>query len=219
MSEKNLKQKIEALLFIAREPLKISDIAKIVDAEESDIEKIVEELSMIYSTDDHGIHLINISDGYHFASKIEHAEVLQRYMNAPIEIGLSSAAMEALAIIAYRQPITRSEIEAIRGVNSDGIMRSLLDKELIEEQGRSEAIGKPTLYGTTEAFLKHFGLKNVEDLPEDPRLKIKESDKELMEKLDSFKQVSPQRLDFSKNIIEESAKSIIDAYEVITRKT
>ncbi len=189
MSNTNLKQRIEVILFMSREPLAAQDIANYTGAGLEEVEQTLAALVEKYELEEFGIQILRFSDKFQFATKPEYSTALDGYVNAPIEAALSTAAMETLAIIAYRQPITRAEVEAIRGVNSDGIIRSLLEKELIEESGQAETIGRPTLYNTTPMFLKHFGLKTLEELPPEPKLKMAEAD-DLTESLKNFRTVN-----------------------------
>lgn len=167
--EKNIRQRLEVLLFMTREPLSKEDLLKFLKCEREILERELFSLQTTYDSPEHGIQIIQIADKYQFATKAEYTKTVEDYINTPTEVSLSAAALETLAIIAYRQPITRTEVEAIRGVNSDGIVKSLLDKEFIEECGKAETVGRPTLYGTTDLFLKHFGLKDLQDLPAEPR--------------------------------------------------
>jgi segregation and condensation protein B len=167
--EKNIRQRLEVLLFMTREPLSKEDLLKFLKCEREILERELFSLQTSYDSPEHGIQIIQIADKYQFATKAEYTKTVEDYINTPTEVSLSAAALETLAIIAYRQPITRTEVEAIRGVNSDGIVKSLLDKEFIEECGKAETVGRPTLYGTTDLFLKHFGLKDLQDLPAEPR--------------------------------------------------
>jgi segregation and condensation protein B len=114
---------------------------------------------------------------------------LELYINTPQEFSLSAAALETLTIIAYRQPVSKSAIEAIRGINSDWIVKSLQDKELVEEKGQADTAGRPMLYGTTEKFLRHFGLKNLQDLPSEPKLQMEADQETAAEKLQRFEAV------------------------------
>jgi segregation and condensation protein B len=182
----NLLPQLEILLFMARQPLLLEQLARYLEAPEETVLQLVAELTAKYADPAHGLQVVNISDGYQFATKPEYSKPLELYINTPQEFSLSAAAMETLTIIAYRQPISKSEIEAIRGLNSDWIVKSLQDKELVEEQGRSEGIGRPTLYGTTEKFLRHFGLKNLQDLPPEPKLKMETDQAAAAEKLQQF---------------------------------
>lgn len=175
MTDNNLKQKLEVLLFMSRNPLSLEELVKYLETPAEQIKNELNNLINRYESPDYGIQIINVSNGYQFATKPDYAKTLELYINAPQDISLSTAAMETLTIIAYRQPVSRAEVENIRGVNSDGIIKSLQDKGLIEERGRAETIGRPTIYGTTEAFLKHFGLKDLSNLPPEPAKQLQEN--------------------------------------------
>jgi segregation and condensation protein B len=207
MNNNNLKQKIEVLLFMARNPLTEEYLAKNTEAGEEEVKTAVRQLIDKYSDPEFGIHIIHISGGYQFATKAEYAKTLELYINSPQEFSLSMAALETLVIIAYRQPITRAEVEAIRGVNSDGIMKSLFDKELVEEKGKSDTIGRPTLYGTTDNFLKHFGLNSLEDLPKDP-LNTMNKNSEAAEKLAGFIKAIPEQFDLEQRSTESLQEAV-----------
>jgi segregation and condensation protein B len=162
---------VEALLFVSGEPLAASDIASHLGFERETIERWLEELVKIYDRRDGGIRVVRIAGGYQMATLPELAEDVGRFLAAPTgKNRLSKAAMETVAIIAYRQPITQAEIEAIRGVNTDGVVGTLVDRELVAAMGRKDVPGRPILYGTTPQFLHYFGMNSLHDLPplEDP---------------------------------------------------
>ena len=156
---------IEAIIFSSDEPLKISEIIKAIkgiDGEEiqiseEDVEKCIEELNSFYSEYKMSFHIVKIAEGLLFATKAEYAKYLGFLSSERSKRRLSQAALETLAIIAYKQPITKPELETIRGVNSDYIINMLLEKQLITISGRAETVGRPLLYGTTQEFLKYFG--------------------------------------------------------------
>jgi segregation and condensation protein B len=161
----NLKYAIEGILFAAGEPVKASKLAVVL---ETDIEKIyeaVDELKVEYNSQHRGFNIIDIMDGYQICSRPEYYQYIQEILGEQRNQPLSNAAMEALAIIAYKQPITRGQIEHIRGVNSDGCVNRLYERGLIDEAGRLDAPGRPILYVTTPTFLRCFGLKSPKDLP------------------------------------------------------
>jgi len=171
-----LKALIEALIFAAKEPLSINQIRTIFQMDEGNrgeqrqidtetIRKIVEELNSEYEKSDRPYRIVSIAGGYQFATRSEYAEWLGRLHKEQGRRKLSQSGVETLAIIAYKQPITKAEIEKIRGVNCDYVLKTLLEKELIAITGRAETVGRPLLYGTTKEFLKHFGLNDVTDLP------------------------------------------------------
>ncbi len=130
----------------------------------------MEELGREYQDSRHGIQLCFVAGGYEFTTKVTMAPYLEAFQRPEVSSGLSQAALETLAIVAYRQPVTRVEIEDIRGVRSDSAVNTLLERELIEEQGRKDAPGRPILLGTTQRFLECFGLADLADLPPLPRI-------------------------------------------------
>ena len=158
-----IKSILESLLFIAKKPLTAEELAGVLEVEPSIIEKCLQELSFEY--ENKGLQIINVAHGWEIATRDENADFVKKLLESPIETTLSPQALETLAIIAYKQPTTRAEIENIRGVVSDSVIKTLLEKRLIAEVGRSEGVGRPILYGTTTAFLRHFGLKDIADLP------------------------------------------------------
>ncbi len=162
---------IEALIFSAEEPLTTTEISKAIkeidgeDIGEEEIETAVNILNEKYKTNDISINIIRVSNGFLFATKPEFAKYVGYLSSEKSSRRLSQAALETLAIIAYKQPITKPEIEAIRGVNSDYMINTLLEKNLITIKGRAETIGRPLLYVTTDTFLIYFGLNKLSDLP------------------------------------------------------
>lgn len=161
----NLKYAIEGILFAAGEPVKAAKLAVVLDVSIEEVKTAVEELKEEYNTDKRGFNIIDIMEGYQICSRPEYYTYIQEILGEQRNQPLSNAAMEALAIIAYKQPITRAQIEAVRGVNSDGCVNRLYERGLIEEAGRLDAPGRPILYVTTPTFLRCFGLKSPEELP------------------------------------------------------
>lgn len=163
LDDKDIRKHIEALLFVAPEHVSAGQIATILDITSDSVRKnmdvLVEELA------ERGIRIQIHKDRYQLVSAPESSQYIEQFLNLEATSRLSRAALETLAIIAYQQPCTRPTVDAIRGVNSDGVMRTLLSKGMIEEAGRSESIGKPILYATTQDFLQHFGLKSLDDMP------------------------------------------------------
>lgn len=163
---------IESLIFASEQSITLSDLQTLVnnylkqELSEEDIKASIDLLIEKYQSDDYVFELIEISNGYQFLSKKEYHELLNQLIIHKEKKKLSTAAMETLAIIAYKQPITKSEIELIRGVNCDYSIQKLLEKDLISISGRSSGPGKPILYETSQSFMDHFGLKNVKDLPQ-----------------------------------------------------
>ena len=159
-----LRAHVEALLFAAGEPLSIKRIAEILQTETETVERLIALLEEDYQSKNRGICIRRVAGGYQLVTKPDFDNLIRQLVSQQ-ELKLSSAAMETLAIIAFKQPVTRSEIEAIRGVKVDGVVNTLLDVGLICEAGRKDSIGKPILYGTTELFLTTFGFYSFEDLP------------------------------------------------------
>jgi len=168
-----LAQLLEAALFAASRPLGLDELATLdPDAGELGTRAALEELRVAYAGSDHGVELVEIADGWQFLTRPEFAEPIERAQFALRPRRLSPAALETLAIIAYRQPVGRSEIEEIRGVAADGMLRMLQERGLIEVVGRGEGIGRPLLYGTTAAFLELLGLKELTGLPRVDQLSV-----------------------------------------------
>ncbi len=165
MEAKEAKAVIECLLFVSTEPLTVSQLAATVGISEREARWLTEELQQEYDRDQRGVGLVAIANGYQFFSRPEYATYLARLRAESQRSSLSYAALETLAIIAYKQPVTRSEIDALRGVNSDRTIGTLLERQLIREAGRRETIGRPILYATTDRFLNSYGLKDLSQLP------------------------------------------------------
>lgn len=157
-------QALEALLFAAPGLSSVEQLSQALAVSKTEVEKSLEALST-HLTSEHGLRLQKIKNQYQLITAPEHAEMIEKYLGLEITSRLTQAALEVLAIVAYKQPATRPEIDSIRGVNSDGVVKSLLSKGLIEELGRSEAIGRPILYGVTNEFFQHFGLESLDQLP------------------------------------------------------
>ena len=162
----NVKSIIEAVLFAADEPISVARLKGIIDtADARQIKAAIEELNNEYESSNRAFVIEEIADGYRMYTRPEFNEWLKKLFRQRSEARLSLAALETLAIVAYKQPTERAEIEDIRGVDVGQILRNLLDKDLIKILGRSEKLGRPFLYGTTKKFLEHFGLKSIKDLP------------------------------------------------------
>ncbi|HOT99168.1 MAG TPA: SMC-Scp complex subunit ScpB [Anaerolineaceae bacterium] len=155
---------LEALLFAAPGLSSVEQLSQALNVSKSEVEQSLEALSA-HLTLEHGLRLQKIRDQYQLITAPEHAEMIEKFLGLEVTSRLTQAALEVLAIVAYKQPTTRPEIDSIRGVNSDGVVKSLLAKGLIEELGRSEAIGRPILYGVTNEFFQHFGLESLDQLP------------------------------------------------------
>ncbi|MDY6868094.1 MAG: SMC-Scp complex subunit ScpB [Chloroflexota bacterium] len=160
-----LRAKIEAMLFVSSGLVSVYQLSKALDVTESDVESQLSELEMHYKTKGHGLRLMRVKTKVQLTSAPELSEVVETFLGLESTSTLSQAALETLAIVAYKQPVTRPEVDVIRGVNSDGVMRTLLSKGLIEELGRAETPGRPIFYGTSPEFLQYFGLESLDDLP------------------------------------------------------
>jgi segregation and condensation protein B len=177
-----LKNIVETILFAAEKPLTLPELREIFSqagegefsteqsrghqkVREKDLEQAIQDLNKRYDESRSGLQIREIADAFQLVSRSDYVPWLRRLFEAHRPQRLSQPAMETLAIIAYRQPITRADIEAIRGVAVDGVVQTLLERGLIKITGRSEVPGRPLLYATTHEFLEHFGLKNVDDLP------------------------------------------------------
>ncbi|MCL5283878.1 MAG: SMC-Scp complex subunit ScpB [Armatimonadetes bacterium] len=161
----SLAAAVECVLFVASEPVAIKDLATALNVEPTTAQWAVEVLQQRLDSNGSGLQVVQIAGGYQLATRAEHAETIARLV-ARNSNRLSRAALETLAIIAYRQPITQPEIEAVRGVTSAGVVKTLLDRNLIVEAGRKPTIGRPILYKTTHEFLHYFGLNELADLPQ-----------------------------------------------------
>ncbi len=159
-----LRGHVEALLFAAGEPLSKKRIADILQTETETIERLIALLEEDYRSKNRGLCIRHVAGGYQLVTKPDFDNLIRQLISQQ-ELKLSSAAMETLAIVAFKQPVTRSEMEAIRGVKVDGVVNTLLETGLICEAGRKDSIGKPILYGTTELFLTTFGFDSLEELP------------------------------------------------------
>ena len=178
---------IEAILFSAGRVVKVSEIATALEYTTDDIEKIVQNMKTKFEEASRGIEIIKVDDGYQMASKKEYYEYIYPIFDNRMKPSLSNAALETLSIIAYNPKITRAEIEAIRGVNSDGTIYRLLEYNLIEDAGKIDAPGKPIGYKTTQDFLKMFGISSLDELPELPKYRLDENEQIV---LDDFSDIA-----------------------------
>jgi len=167
------KSVIEAIIFSSDEPIPEAEIIKAITAidgdeteiSQEDVQNAVDQLNAFYTQNNSAVNIVKIANGYLYATRSEYAKYVGYLSSEKSKRRLSPAALETLSIIAYKQPITKPELESIRGVNSDYILTALLEKQLITIAGRAETVGRPLLYKTTDEFLKYFGLKNLGDLP------------------------------------------------------
>lgn len=205
------KNIIEALIFSSDEPLTNAEIIKAIkgiDGEDSDISSddissAVDLLNQEYETSGRAVKIVKIAGGYLFATREEYAKYIGYLSSEKTKRRLSQAALETLAIIAYKQPITKPELESIRGVNSDYILATLLDKKLITISGRAETIGRPLLYTTTDEFLKYFGLNSLSDLPKPREIEEIMQDEDFIE----------QKNKIMMNAVEESLEKEMENVE------
>jgi len=180
MNSEILMSKIEALLFvIGDEGISVKQLSQLLDVDSMEIEAALSELKTNYEESNvRGITLKNLAGTYQLTTKSEMADTIKKLVENPTSNVLSTAALEVLAIIAYKQPITRVEIEDLRGVKSDRPIQTLVSRALIQEVGRAEGTGRAILYGTTKEFLNYFGLETVKDLPPLPDEMLKDDEQE-----------------------------------------
>lgn len=167
----NLEKYIESLIFASEHPVKIEEIKYVIEntfdtnISYSELDKSIDKLKEKYNSNEFSFEITEISNGYSFITKPAYHNIIGQYLKALTNKKLSKASLETLAIIAYKQPITKPEIEDIRGVNCDYSIQKLLEKNLVEIQGRDEGPGRPLIYITSEKFMDYFGLKSINDLP------------------------------------------------------
>lgn len=164
-SAENISAKIEGLLFVSSGLVGINQLAKALDVSESVIEAELIDLANHYQQTGHGLRIMRVKSRVQLTTAPEISNTVETYLDLDTTSTLSQAALETLAIIAYKQPVTRPEVDVIRGVNSDAVMRTLLSKGLVEELGRAESPGRPIYYGTSPEFLQYFGLESLDMLP------------------------------------------------------
>lgn len=197
MEFQKLKSIIEGLLFMAGdEGLTKRQLSDIMELDAEFAVDLVYDLQRDLEREERGVQITEVAGAFRMTTNAEHAPYFERMAYTPTRSQLSQAALETLSIVAYRQPITRIDIEEIRGVKSDRAIQSLVSKDLIEEVGRAEAIGRPILYGTTKSFLDYFGLASIRDLPEPKHVDIEDA-------LDEQTQMLFERLDGRQMTIEE----------------
>lgn len=183
MKIENAKSLIESMLFAAGRVVTVSEMAKILEMTPDEVEAIVRSYMEDCRDESRGIEIIKVNDGYQMTTKKDAYECLVQLFDNRAKPSLSSAALEILSIIAYNPKITRAEIEAIRGVNSDGTLYRLLEYHLVEEAGKMDAPGRPTMYRTSDEFLKMFGISSLDELPELPRYRLDENEQIVLEEM------------------------------------
>jgi len=164
----DLSKIIEAILFVAGEPVQTTAIASALQLTEDEVETAINELSSSYDYERRGICVKRFGSHVQLSTRADYAPYIEKLLQPIQKQSLSQAALETLAVIAYRQPVTKLDIEAVRGVKCDYSVQSLVNKGLIVEVGRKETLGRPILYGTTDTFLSHFGLSTLSELPQPP---------------------------------------------------
>lgn len=167
---KEVKSIIEALLFTAGEALSIQDISEAIQMDKRTIRNLLDEMIDEYKYEKRGIQIISFGGKYQLSTRPEHMEYIRRLLGPQNKQSLSRAALETMAIIAYNQPVTRQKIDLIRGVKNEKIISSLVEKKLVKDVGRLDGPGRPILYGTTDEFLRYFGLKDLSELPKTEEL-------------------------------------------------
>ena len=165
MEDREKKYLLEAILFLSGEPLSVSSLKEVTDISDSEITRLMDELMAEYRDRNGGLLVTEIANGYQIITNSSYAHWLKKFRVKSASSKLSASALETLAIIAYKQPIIKAEVEQLRSVNSDGVIKTLLDRKLIKIMGRKEAPGRPLLYATTKEFLQYFGLKDLTELP------------------------------------------------------
>ena len=160
-----IKSAIEAMLFVSGEPLPARELISNLEVDNKLVLEIINEMIEEYKKEDRGIRLIEINGGYQLVTKEENSDYIQKLLKKNRKHSLSQASIESLAIVAYKQPITRVDIDEIRGVKSESALQRLLERDLIKDVGRLEVPGRPILYGTTDEFLRQFGLQSLNELP------------------------------------------------------
>lgn len=182
---------IEAILFAAGRPVEKKELITALELSTEEIELEIQNMQEKYIEENRGIEIIKVENAYQLCTKQEFHEYIYPILDNRVKPSISNAAMETLAIIAYNPKITRAEIETIRGVNSDGTIYKLLEYNLIEDAGKSDAPGKPTTYRTTKDFLRLFGMTNLDELPDLPRYKLDENEQIVIDEIIEQKEEAP----------------------------
>nr|WP_317359162.1 SMC-Scp complex subunit ScpB [uncultured Tyzzerella sp.] len=165
MEEKRIYGIIEAILFAKGEPVSLKDISNVIGKKENETKKIIEKIIQNYEEEEKGIKIIKVDNSYQMCTNPQYFTYVKNLYNVPQKKNISQTLLETLAIVAYKQPITKSQIEYIRGVSCEHAINSLIKYELIEEKGRLDTIGKPIIFGTTDYFLKYFGFTSLDNMP------------------------------------------------------
>ncbi len=164
-SKKTIKSAIESMMFVWGKPLDIKDVAEVFNVDKKEIYDYCKELQEEYQQEGRGIVIREVNKSFQFVTRKENLDYIERLCTPVKHKRLSQSALEVLAIVAYKQPVTKGEIEAVRGIKCDRVIEGLAKKDLVMEVGRSDAVGRPILYGTTDEFLKQFGFETLKELP------------------------------------------------------
>lgn len=193
MEENNLKSAVEALIFASEKPITIDQLKKVLGGLDTvSVNKIVDQLKNEYDCANRGIRIIEIAGGFQMITCNTFAPFLRKLFKNRYSDKLSKPALESLAIIAYKQPLTKAEIESLRNVNVDGVMKSLIDKNLIRICGRKKVPGRPFVFGTTREFLEHFGLKSLQELPKMDEFTVMAQAKEAQDSIEPITQAEAE---------------------------
>ncbi len=171
-----LKKIIEAVLFVSQGPVNLETLMHVVEKAADEVNQAIEELKKEYELKQSPIQIVEIAGGWQFSTKRDYASYIRKLYKEETTLKLSTSALETLAIVAYKQPITRAEIEQIRGVEVSAVLKTLVEKNLARICGKKDTIGTPFLYGTTQQFLIYFGLKSTSDLPSLEEINVEEND-------------------------------------------
>ena len=166
MDTSQAKSIIEAVIFAANEPVSVEQLARLLDELDGDtVAQLIYELQKEYDATGRSFQIVEIANGFQICTRDQYADWIRKFYTTELSSRLTVSALEALAIIAYKQPVTRAEVEEVRGVNSDSVIRTLMERNLVKVIGRKQAPGRPMIYGTTTDFLMHFGLRDLSELP------------------------------------------------------
>ena len=189
MQDSEIRKIIEALLFASPEPLTQAKVNGIFNPDTPNLKEVVLKLNEQYVHNDHAFEINQVAGGFQLVSRQEYEHFIRKMLSKSGRLSLSSAALDSLAIIAYKQPIGRYEVEAIRGVDSSGVLKTLLNRNLIKIKGRDSGPGRPLLYQTTDKFLEHFGLNRLSDMPKLKEItELMEADPTLGEQIAVFEE-------------------------------
>ena len=192
MNSTEIKKIIEALLFATPDPLTQVKVNGIFDPDTPNLKIFVDELNEQYSNEDHSFEIRQVAGGYQLVARKEYEHLIRRLLSRSGRLSLSPAALDTLSIIAYKQPVSRYEIEAIRGVDSSGVIKTLLNRKMVKIKGRDTGPGRPLIYQTTNMFLEHFGINRLSDLPKLKEItELMESDPTLGEQIAVFQEQLP----------------------------